>query len=43
MFWNYLTIAIRNLKKHKGYAAINILGLAVGLTIYVFVCLRCDD
>lgn len=31
MFANYLKIAIRNLLKHKGYAAINILGLALGI------------
>jgi len=36
MFWNNVKIALRNLKKHKGFAAINIAGLAIGLTIYVF-------
>src|SRR5210317_1580475 len=36
MFWNNVKIALRNLKKHKGFAAINILGLAIGLTVYVF-------
>jgi len=36
MFWNNVTIAIRNLRKYKLYAAINIGGLALGLTIYVF-------
>lgn len=36
MFWNYIKIAIRNLRKHKGFAAINIVGLAIGLTIYIF-------
>lgn len=36
MFWNNIKIAIRNLRKHKGYATINIAGLAIGLTIYVF-------
>jgi len=41
MFKNYLKIAIRNLRKQKIYSAINILGLAVGLTgavlIFLFV------
>ncbi|GGG34870.1 ABC transporter permease [Bizionia arctica] len=32
MFKNYLKIAFRNLWKHKGYSAINIGGLAVGMT-----------
>ena len=36
MFWNNLKIALRNLRKYKMYAAINIGGLALGLTIYVF-------
>jgi putative ABC transport system permease protein len=31
MVKNYLTIALRNLRRHKGYTAINILGLAVGM------------
>ena len=33
MLKNYIKIAFRNMKRHKGYSAINILGLAVG-----FVC-----
>ena len=36
MFWNNVKIALRNLRKNKGFAAINITGLAIGLTIYVF-------
>jgi putative ABC transport system permease protein len=36
MFWNNVKIAVRNLRKFKLYAAINIGGLALGLTIYVF-------
>ena len=31
MFKNYLTVAIRNLLRHKTYSAINIAGLAVGM------------
>ncbi len=36
MFWNYLKSALRNLRKNKLFALINITGLALGLTIYVF-------
>ena len=31
MFKNHLTITLRTLKKHRTYAAINIIGLAIGL------------
>ena len=31
MFLNYLKIALRNLRKRKGYAGINIIGLAIGI------------
>ncbi len=31
MFRNYLTIALRNLRKHSFYTLINVLGLAVGI------------
>lgn len=31
MFKNYFTIAVRNLRKHSFYTAINVLGLAVGI------------
>ena len=36
MLLNYIKIAIRNLRKHKLFATINILGLALGLTIFLF-------
>jgi putative ABC transport system permease protein len=36
MLWNNIIIALRNLKKNKVFAAVNISGLALGLTIYVF-------
>jgi putative ABC transport system permease protein len=35
MFWNNVKIALRNLRKNKLFAAINIIGLALGMTIYV--------
>jgi putative ABC transport system permease protein len=48
MLTNYLRIALRNIKKHKGYSLINILGLAIGMacciliTSYVFYELSYD-
>ncbi|MDH3350167.1 MAG: ABC transporter permease, partial [Gammaproteobacteria bacterium] len=36
MFWNNVKIAVRNLRKNKLFAFINIAGLAIGMTIYVF-------
>ncbi len=45
MLRNYLLIAFRNLKKHKGYTAINISGLAIGLacSIAVLVFVRSEN
>jgi len=39
MLKNYLKIALRNIKRHKGYSAINIIGLAIGITccLYIFL------
>ncbi|MEJ2170925.1 MAG: ABC transporter permease [Desulfobacterales bacterium] len=34
MIKNYLTVAVRNIWKHKTYSIINILGLAIGLAIF---------
>jgi len=36
MLLNNIIVALRNLRKNKAFAAINISGLALGLTIYVF-------
>jgi len=36
MFWNYVKIALRNLRKNKVFAVINISGLSIGLIIYIF-------
>jgi len=36
MLWNNIKISLRNLRKNKVFAVINIAGLAVGMTIYVF-------
>jgi len=35
MLWNNVIIALRNLRKNKAFATINILGLALGMTIYI--------
>ncbi|MCI0750956.1 MAG: ABC transporter permease, partial [Flammeovirgaceae bacterium] len=43
MFKNYLTIAIRNILKHKFYSAINILGLTIGLAASLFIALYIFD
>ena len=41
MYRNYLKIALRNLRKHRGYATINIAGLSIGmaccLLLYLYV------
>jgi putative ABC transport system permease protein len=43
MFRNYLTIALRNIVRHKLYSFINIAGLAVGLACVIFVILFVRD
>jgi putative ABC transport system permease protein len=43
MFRNYLTIALRNLLRHKLYSVINIAGLAVGLACVLFIILFARD
>ncbi len=43
MFFSYLKIALRNIKKQKFYAAINILGLAIGLSICLLIMLFIKD
>lgn len=37
MFKNYLVIAFRNLRKHKGFSAINILGLAISMSVCLLI------
>ena len=39
MLANYLKVAFRNLAKHKGYTAINIAGLAVGMASCLLILL----
>ena len=42
MLKSYLTIAIRNMTRQKGYTAINVLGLAVGLVCAILIFLYVD-
>lgn len=37
MFKSYLKIAWRNIKRHKGYSAINIVGLAIGIAACLLI------
>jgi putative ABC transport system permease protein len=37
MFKNYLKSALRNIKRHKGYAFINIAGLAIGMACCILI------
>ena len=37
MFKNYIKIALRNLKKHKGYSFINISGLSIGIALCLLI------
>ena len=43
MFKNYLKVAFRSLNKNRVYSVINILGLALGLTITILVFLFIND
>ena len=37
MLRNYLITAFRNLRRHKGFSAINILGLAIGMAACLLI------
>lgn len=39
MFKNYFVVALRNIRKHKFFAAINILGMTIGITASLFITL----
>ena len=43
MFKNYLTIALRHLKRHKIYSFINISGLALGMACCILILLWIND
>jgi putative ABC transport system permease protein len=39
MLKNYIKIALRNIKRHKGQSFINIVGLAVGMAVFILIAL----
>lgn len=43
MLKNYLIITLRNIKKHKGYSLINIVGLAIGMACCILIFLYVWD
>jgi putative ABC transport system permease protein len=43
MFYNYLKIAIRNLKRNRIYSIINIAGLSIGLACCMLILLYNKD
>ena len=43
MLKNYLTVALRNLRKYKAYSFINITGLAIGLACFILIMLFVRD
>jgi len=43
MFKNYLKVAIRNLRRYKGYSFINIFGLSIGMTVCILILLWVQD
>ncbi|MCK4815682.1 ABC transporter permease, partial [bacterium] len=43
MLKNYLKIALRNIKRHKGYSFINIVGLAIGMACCILILLWVQD
>ena len=43
MFRNYIKIAWRNIKRHKGYSFINIAGLAIGMAVCILILMFVRD
>jgi len=43
LLWNYFKVALRKIRKHKGYSFINISGLAIGMACCFFVFLWVQD
>ena len=43
MLTNYIRTALRNLMKYRFYSGINILGLATGLTCFLFILIYVKD
>ncbi len=43
LIWNYLKVAIRRIKREKGYTFINIVGLAIGMACTILIFLWVQD
>ncbi|MCY3556869.1 MAG: ABC transporter permease [Gemmatimonadetes bacterium] len=43
MFQNYLSVALRNLRRHPAYSLINIAGLAIGMATCILILLYIQD
>src|SRR5271169_5291433 len=43
MFKNYLLVALRQLRRNRGYSFINIFGLATGMAIALVICIWAVD
>ena len=43
MLKNYLTVALRNLRKYRAYSLINVTGLAIGLACFILIMLFVQD
>lgn len=43
MLKNYLKIALRNIRRHKGYSFINIAGLAIGMAVCILILMFVRD
>lgn len=43
MLKNLIKIALRNIKKHKGYSFINVIGLAIGMAVCILILLYVQD
>jgi putative ABC transport system permease protein len=39
LFWNYLKVTLRKIRRHKAYSVINIVGLATGIICCLFILL----
>lgn len=39
LLWNYLKLALRKMRRHKGYSFINLVGLATGIACCLFILL----
>ncbi len=43
MYKNYLKIALRNINRYKGYSFLNVIGLAIGMTVCILILLWLQD